>query len=102
MAEENIDISGNVSKNLSEYIDRKIDVVITVCDNANTVSMSFEGYDSNYIGDDSTFHIYGYFYRPVRTFPVNRRNTTGVLVIQRMLKALKRKYCKHLGKFEMK
>lgn len=34
MAEENIDISNHKSQNIKEFLNKKIDFVITVCDNA--------------------------------------------------------------------
>lgn len=43
MQEIGIDISAHRSKNLTEYFDTDIDIVITVCDAANTVCPFFPG-----------------------------------------------------------
>ena len=39
--EINIDISQQISKNASEFLDKSFDVVVTVCDNANKVCPVF-------------------------------------------------------------
>ncbi len=43
MAEIGIDISGHRSKSLDEFMDRKFDLVVTVCDNAQTDCPFFPG-----------------------------------------------------------
>jgi arsenate reductase (thioredoxin) len=43
MAEIGIDISGHRSKSIDEFMDRKFDVVVTVCDNAQTDCPFFPG-----------------------------------------------------------
>ncbi|HEX2694763.1 MAG TPA: arsenate reductase ArsC [Acidobacteriota bacterium] len=43
MAEIGIDISGHHSKSIDEFMDRKFDVVVTVCDNAQTDCPFFPG-----------------------------------------------------------
>ena len=43
MSELGIDISGHTSKHLSEFLDRKIDIVITVCGNADQACPMFPG-----------------------------------------------------------
>lgn len=41
MAESGIDISGQYSKNVNEFLDRKIDYVATVCDQAKATCPFF-------------------------------------------------------------
>ena len=41
MAEEGIDISHHRSKSLTEFVDKKIDVVVTVCGNADAACPTF-------------------------------------------------------------
>jgi arsenate reductase (thioredoxin) len=43
MAEIGVDISGHRSKSIDEFMDRKFDVVVTVCDNAQTDCPFFPG-----------------------------------------------------------
>jgi arsenate reductase len=43
MAEIGIDISGHRSKSLDEFMDRRFDLVVTVCDNAQTDCPFFPG-----------------------------------------------------------
>jgi len=43
MADVGVDISGQCSKNLSEFQGQRFDLVITVCDNAAAVCPSFAG-----------------------------------------------------------
>ena len=43
MSEKGIDISGQKSKNINQYIDSKFDYVITVCDNAKENCPYFPG-----------------------------------------------------------
>ena len=48
MAEIGIDISDHTSKHLSQFNDQKIDVVITVCDNANKACPFFNSQHKKY------------------------------------------------------
>ena len=43
MKKDGIDISGHTSNNIDEYIDLKLDYIITVCDNANENCPFFPG-----------------------------------------------------------
>jgi arsenate reductase len=43
MAELGIDISGQYAKNVNEFLDRKIDYVVTVCDQAQATCPFFPG-----------------------------------------------------------
>ncbi|VBB08891.1 low molecular weight phosphotyrosine protein phosphatase [Lucifera butyrica] len=43
MAEIGIDISGHRSKHMNEFVDQKIDYVVTVCDNAKEACPFFPG-----------------------------------------------------------
>ena len=43
MKELNIDISGHTSDSIHQYLDKGIDIVITVCDNADQVCPIFPG-----------------------------------------------------------
>jgi arsenate reductase len=43
MKEIGIDISGHTSKHLNEFLDKKIDTVITVCENADQACPRFPG-----------------------------------------------------------
>ena len=43
MKELNIDISGHTSDSINHYLDKGIDIVITVCDNAEQVCPNFPG-----------------------------------------------------------
>ena len=47
MAEDDIDISGNVPKNVDLYLNEKWDYVITVCDEANEACPFFPGKVNN-------------------------------------------------------
>src|SRR5271163_1046566 len=48
MQEIGIDISGHASKHLNEFLDKKIDTVITVCGNADQVCPMFPGQVNRY------------------------------------------------------
>lgn len=48
MQEIGIDISGNGSKSMSEFLDRKIDTVITVCGRADQACPMFPGQVNRY------------------------------------------------------
>jgi arsenate reductase (thioredoxin) len=48
MKEIGIDISGHTSKHLNEFLDRKIDTVITVCGNADQACPMFPGHVNRY------------------------------------------------------
>ena len=43
MEEISIDISNNTSDHIDNYLDKRVDVVITVCDNANKLCPVFPG-----------------------------------------------------------
>ena len=43
MAEVGIDLSGHTSKHMNEFLPRRIDVVITVCGNADQVCPMYPG-----------------------------------------------------------
>jgi arsenate reductase len=43
MAEAGIDLSGHTSKHMNEFLPRRIDVVITVCGNADQVCPMYPG-----------------------------------------------------------
>ena len=43
MAESEIDISNHTSNAIDEYLDKNIDIAITVCDNANQICPTFPG-----------------------------------------------------------
>lgn len=60
MQELGIDISGHTSKHLSEFLDRKIDTVITVCGNADQACPMFPGQVNRYHwGFDDPAHATG-------------------------------------------
>ena len=48
MKEIGIDISGHTSKHMNEFLDRKIDTVITVCGNADQACPMFPGQVNRY------------------------------------------------------
>jgi len=48
MKEIGIDISGHVSKHMNEFLDHKIDTVITVCGNADQACPMFPGQVNRY------------------------------------------------------
>ena len=48
MKEIGIDISGHASKHMNEFLDRKIDTVITVCGNADQACPMFPGQVNRY------------------------------------------------------
>jgi arsenate reductase len=60
MQEIGIDISGHASKHMNEFLDRKVDTVITVCGNADQVCPSFPGQVNRYHwGFDDPAHASG-------------------------------------------
>lgn len=60
MKEIGIDISGHMSKHLNEFLDRKIDTVITVCGNADQACPIFSGQVNRYHwGFDDPAHAKG-------------------------------------------
>ncbi|MGB8463739.1 MAG: arsenate reductase ArsC [Terrimicrobiaceae bacterium] len=60
MEEIGIDISGHRSKHLSEFLDKQIDTVITVCGNADQVCPMFPGQVNRYHwGFDDPAHATG-------------------------------------------
>jgi len=60
MAEIGIDISGHTSKHMNEFLDRKIDTVITVCGNADQACPMFPGQVNRYHwGFDDPAHATG-------------------------------------------
>ena len=48
LAEVGIDISGHTSKHMNEFLDRNIDVVVTVCGNADQACPVFPGQRKRY------------------------------------------------------
>lgn len=60
MKEIGIDISGHTSKHLNEFLNRKIDTVITVCGNADQVCPTFPGQvNRHHWGFDDPAHATG-------------------------------------------
>jgi len=60
MKEIGIDISGHTSKHMNEFLDRKIDTVITVCGNADQACPMFPGQINRYHwGFDDPAHAQG-------------------------------------------
>src|SRR5476651_1701140 len=60
MQEIGIDISGHTSKHMNEFLDRKIDTVITVCGNADQACPVFPGQVNRYHwGFDDPAHSQG-------------------------------------------
>jgi len=60
MKEIGIDISGHTSKHMNEFLDRKIDTVITVCGNADQACPMFPGQVNRYHwGFDDPAHATG-------------------------------------------
>lgn len=60
MAEIGIDISGHTSKHMNEFLDRKIDTVITVCGKADQACPMFPGQVNRYHwGFDDPAHATG-------------------------------------------
>lgn len=60
MAEIGIDISGHTSKHMNEFLDRKVDTVITVCGNADQACPMFPGQVNRYHwGFDDPAHATG-------------------------------------------
>ena len=60
MKEIGIDISGHTSKHMNEFLDRKIDTVITVCGRADQACPMFPGQVNRYHwGFDDPAHVMG-------------------------------------------
>jgi arsenate reductase len=60
MKEMGIDISGHTSKHMNEFLDRKVDTVITVCGNADQACPMFPGQVNRYHwGFDDPAHATG-------------------------------------------
>jgi arsenate reductase len=60
MKEIDIDISGHTSKHMREFLDKKIDTVITVCGNADQACPMFPGQANRYHwGFDDPAHAQG-------------------------------------------
>jgi arsenate reductase len=60
MKEIGIDISGHISKHMNEFLDKKIDTVITVCGNADQACPMFPGQVNHYHwGFDDPAHAQG-------------------------------------------
>ncbi len=60
MKEIDIDISGHTSKHMNEFLDRRIDTVITVCGNADQACPMFPGQANRYHwGFDDPAHATG-------------------------------------------
>jgi arsenate reductase len=60
MKEIGIDISGHVSKHMNEFLNRKVDTVITVCGNADQACPMFPGQVNRYHwGFDDPAHATG-------------------------------------------
>ncbi|HVE17332.1 MAG TPA: arsenate reductase ArsC [Chthoniobacterales bacterium] len=60
MREIGIDISGHTSKHLNEFLDRKVDTVITVCGNADQACPMFPGQvNRHHWGFDDPAHSVG-------------------------------------------
>ena len=60
MKEIGIDISGHVSKHMNEFLNRKVDTVITVCGNADQACPMFPGQANRYHwGFDDPAHASG-------------------------------------------
>jgi arsenate reductase (thioredoxin) len=60
MKEIGIDISGHTSKHMNEFLDRKVDTVITVCGNADQACPMFPGQVNRYHwGFDDPAHARG-------------------------------------------
>ena len=60
MQELGIDISGHTPKNMKEFLDKKVDIVITVCGNADQACPMFPGQVSrHHYGFDDPAHAEG-------------------------------------------
>jgi len=60
MKEIGIDISGHTSKHMSEFLDRKVETVITVCGNADQACPMFPGQVNRYHwGFEDPAHVTG-------------------------------------------
>lgn len=60
MQEIGIDLSGHTSKHMNDFLDRKIDIVITVCGNADQACPIFPGQASrHHYGFDDPAHATG-------------------------------------------
>jgi len=60
MQEIGIDISGHTSKNMTEFLGKKVDIVITVCGNADQACPMFPGQVSrHHYGFDDPAHATG-------------------------------------------
>jgi arsenate reductase (thioredoxin) len=60
MKEIGVDISGHTSKHMNEFLDRKVDTVITVCGNADQACPMFPGQVNRYHwGFDDPAHAKG-------------------------------------------
>ena len=60
MAEAGVDLSGHTSKHMNEFLPRRIDVVITVCGNADQVCPTYPGQVARFHwGFDDPAHAQG-------------------------------------------
>ena len=81
MKEIGIDISKHTSDHIDNYVDKNIDIVITVCDNANRVCPSFPG-DVKHIhwSIDNPFKSWNYDLNQLSSFRQTREEIKSRLL----------------------